>query len=132
MYNSSMGTVAITLPAINAPLLLLQIPCRTVSPGASGIRFKSLLAISGHIKSFHANRAVKIASDARLDRVTGTMIFVNTCHGLHPSITAASSSSFGSAIYCWRRRNVPNALTRAGNISANTVFNSLIFESIIY
>jgi hypothetical protein len=84
-------------------------PSPAVSPNISGL----LIAISGHRKSFHAERNAKMASAASTE--SGRMIREKTCQGPAPSMRAASSSSRGMVRKNWRRRKTPKAKSMAAS-----------------
>ena len=74
--------------------------------------------MSGHRKSFHVHRNVTIASVASAGIESGRTIRKSTPSREQPSIRAASSSSTGSVRKNWRRRKMPNGVTRFGAIRA--------------
>ena len=133
MKNSTMiGITAITAPAICIGYLVVYCHCNVERAGPSVIIFGDVFTINGHIKSFHANFAVKITSDTIPGFMSGSMIFPKIWKRLHPSISAASSSSFGRDMKNCLRRNVPNALKRFGMNRAGIVSRSPIFWMIGY
>ena len=73
--NTMIGITAITAPAICIGYLVVYCPCRVESAGPSVIIFGDVLTINGHMKSFHANFAVKITSETIPGFVSGSMIF---------------------------------------------------------
>jgi hypothetical protein len=71
--------------------------------------------MSGHRKSFHAERKAKMASAASTGCDSGRMIREKTCQGPAPSMRAASSSSRGIVRKNWRSRKTPNAKSMAAS-----------------
>ena len=74
-----------------------------------------LTAISGQRKSFHAERKAKMASAASTGWDRGTTIREKTCQALAPSMSAASSSSWGIVRKNWRSRKTPKANVTAAS-----------------
>src|SRR5215510_8555336 len=81
--------------------------------------------MSGHRKSFHAERKAKMASAARTGWDSGSTIRVNTCQALAPSMRAASSSSAGMVRKNCRSRNTPKAkvVAASGTIRPGNVLS---------
>ena len=128
--NTMIGITAITAPAICIGYLVVYYPCNVESAGPSVILSIDVLTINGHMKSFHANFAVKITSDTIPAFVSGSMILPKIWKRLQPSSNAASSSSFGNDIKNCLRRNVPNALNKFGRNNAGILF--AFYFSVLY
>ena len=70
--NTMIGITAITAPAICIGYLVVYCPCNVERAGPSVILSIDVLTINGHMKSFHANFAVKITSDTIPAFVSGS------------------------------------------------------------
>ena len=92
------GTTANTAPAICIGYSVVYCPCKVDSAGPSVIFSIEVFTINGHIKSFHANLIVKIASATIPGFTSGSIICPKMRKRPHPSTIAASSSSFGRDI----------------------------------
>lgn len=128
--NTMIGITAITAPAICIGYLVVYCPCNVESAGPSVILSIDVLTINGHMKSFHANFAVKITNDTIPAFVSGSMICPKIWKRLQPSSNAASSNSFGNDRKNCLRRNVPNALNKFGRNNAGILF--AFYFSVLY
>ena len=70
----------------------------------------------GHKNSPQLPIKIKIAKTAKDGLIKGKSTLKNICRELHPSITADSSSSLGTAKNACLKRKIPNAFTAKGKI----------------
>jgi len=115
------GRVATTLPAISSDHCVRLVPWKEVRPSWRVYLCSSLIAISGHTRSFQEPSRVKMASVARAGLASGRTIRQKTPKVVQPSMRPASSSSRGSERKNCRIRKMPNAEASQGTNAAARV-----------
>src|SRR6185437_730992 len=114
--TTSIGASAITLPAMSRFHFVSWAPWNDARPSCTVLWSVDVITISGHRKSFHVHRNVTIPRVASAGSESGSTIRKSTPRRVQPSIRAASSRSTGSVRKNWRKRKMPNGVTRFGAI----------------
>ena len=112
--------MAMQVAAIREPIWLywpiwLLSSCR---PAVTGILLMSLNTKVGHRKSFQAPVKLNRKMTIRIGRMAGSMMRVKIWKSVAPSISAASSSSFGMPFMKLRTRKMFATLPRPGMMQA--------------